>query len=38
MAPIAIKYGANEKQRNFYLNEMSNNNINFRKLEKRMEK
>ena len=29
MAPIAIKYGANEEQRNFYLNEMSNNNINF---------
>ena len=23
MAPIAIKYGANEEQRNFYLNEMS---------------
>ena len=29
MAPIAIKYGANEEQRNFYLNEMSKNNINF---------
>ena len=29
MAPIAIKYGANDKQRNFYLNEMSKNNINF---------
>ena len=29
MAPIAIKYGASEEQRNFYLNEMSNNNINF---------
>ena len=29
MAPIAIKYGANEEQRNFYLNEMSNNDINF---------
>ena len=29
MAPIAMKYGANKKQRNFYLNEMSKNNINF---------
>ena len=29
MAPIAIKYGANDEQRNFYLNEMSKNNINF---------
>ena len=29
MAPIAIKHGASEEQRNFYLNEMSSNNINF---------
>ena len=29
MAPLAIKYGANEEQRNFYINEMSKNNISF---------
>ncbi len=29
MAPLAIKYGANEEQRNLYLNEMSKNNISF---------
>ena len=29
MAPLAIKCGANQEQRNFYLNKMSKNNINF---------
>ena len=29
MAPLVIKYGANEEQRNLYLNEMSKNNISF---------